>query len=328
MPILTFHLRGLVLGNDQVYLKTTDVIYNPNLWFVKLAEFKVTHTWAPNFGFKLLADAFDNALLNTIDLLSVKSFMNAGEQVTLAAMQKFYEIIKCFGLSAKTICPAYGMAEIATCISYNNNFDFSDHNILQLDTATDAKKNADIFINTGSICQGVNIRIVDANNDLVSMGSVGRLQVKGGVLFPGYLNRSNINLFVDDGWFNTSDLAILQHDQLYIVGREEESIIIRGINYHAHEIESEVESIGDVVTGLVGAFAVKNDASTDESLVVAYVPCADDDILEEEIKKRVVKRFGIVPNIFKVSEDAFPRTAIGKIQRLTFKIYVFKRSCC
>ena len=52
--------------------------------------------------------------------------MNAGEQVTKSAMKAFIEATSVFGVSHNAIQPAYGMAELSTCVTYNNNFSLDE----------------------------------------------------------------------------------------------------------------------------------------------------------------------------------------------------------
>lgn len=52
-----------------------------------MAEHRVSHSWTPNFGFKLVAAALEatptpQAAPSVGDLSSIRSLMNAGEQVT------------------------------------------------------------------------------------------------------------------------------------------------------------------------------------------------------------------------------------------------------
>ena len=46
-----------------VQLPTAEVVGEPLLWLRTMAEHGVTHSWAPNFGFKLVARAIEKAVL-------------------------------------------------------------------------------------------------------------------------------------------------------------------------------------------------------------------------------------------------------------------------
>lgn len=82
VPMLTYHLADVYLQRVAVQLPTAEVVGDPLLWLRTMAAHKVTHSWAPNFGFKLVvqADRPPGAAAK-VDLSSVVQLMNAGEQV-------------------------------------------------------------------------------------------------------------------------------------------------------------------------------------------------------------------------------------------------------
>ena len=81
VPMLTYHLADVYLGRAAVQLPTSDVIAEPLLWLRTMAVQHVTHSWSPNFGFKLVADALQGTCApghKCGDLSSLKLLMNAG----------------------------------------------------------------------------------------------------------------------------------------------------------------------------------------------------------------------------------------------------------
>ena len=87
-----------------------------------MAAHRVTHSWAPNFGFKLVAAALRHApeAAASYDLTCVARLMNAGEQVTSEACEAF---LAATGLLPSVMQPAFGMAEVSTCMAYNHDYD-------------------------------------------------------------------------------------------------------------------------------------------------------------------------------------------------------------
>jgi acyl-CoA synthetase (AMP-forming)/AMP-acid ligase II len=92
VPILTCHLKDVYLGCQQVAVVASRVLGEPSAWLDLIERHKVTHTWAPNFGFKLVADALNRQPNRKWDLSSIERFMNAGEQVTLPVVRQFLEL--------------------------------------------------------------------------------------------------------------------------------------------------------------------------------------------------------------------------------------------
>ncbi|WP_068399787.1 AMP-binding protein [Kribbia dieselivorans] len=77
---------------------------------------------------------------------------------------------------------------------------------------------------------GMEVRTVDIENNLVAPGTEGRLQARGAFMFVGYLRRLEMTreLFTEDGWFDTGDLAIMDEDGYISISGRTKDIIVRG----------------------------------------------------------------------------------------------------
>lgn len=334
VPILTCHLKDIYLGCNQVLLETATVLANPLSWLEAIEQHKATHTWSPNFGFKLVADALIRLKEKKWDLSSMKFFMNAGEQVTLPVIREFLEQTKSFGVVPGMMQPAFGMAEVCTCMTYQNNFSLETgtHRLIKsslqgnLELASIEDANVIEFVRLGSPVPGVDIRITDEQNKLLPEGVIGRFQIKGDVVTPGYLNNieANREAFVGDGWFNSGDLGYILEGELILTGREKETIIIRGANFYCYEIEDVVNSIEGVEPTFSAAAAVKDPNTGTESLAIFFVPkttsMRDYSELVKKIRTTVTAHLGITPAVIvPLLKDEFAKTTSGKIQRTQMK---------
>ncbi|QNG18060.1 acyl-CoA synthetase [Rhodococcus triatomae] len=144
--------------------------------------------------------------------------------------------------------------------------------------------------------------------------SIGVLQVRGPMLFDGYLNRpeATADTWTEDGWFVTGDVAVIDPDGFHrIVGRESTDLIKSG----GFRIGA-----GEVETSLLGFPGVREAAVIgvpDEDLgqrIVAYVvgdvPESSALIAHVATELSVHKR----PREIRVV-DALPRNAMGKVQK-------------
>jgi non-ribosomal peptide synthetase component E (peptide arylation enzyme) len=69
---------------------------------------------------------------------------------------------------------------------------------------------------------GTEVRIASADGSALPDGEEGELQVRGGLLFPGYYANpeANAQAFTHDGWFRSGDLAIQDGaGNVHITGR-------------------------------------------------------------------------------------------------------------
>ncbi|MFO0757420.1 MAG: amino acid adenylation domain-containing protein [Byssovorax sp.] len=332
VPILTCHLRSIVLGTTEVQIETAHVLADPLRWLDLCERHRVTHTWAPNFGFKLVADAARAHPGRRWDLGSMRAFMNAGEQVTLPAVRDFLAALAPSGLRPQAMQPAFGMAEVCTCMTYTNDFSF-EAGVHWVDKRslggplrfTEPEAQGSIaFLDLGPPIPGVAIRITDAQNRVVPEGTIGRLQIKGGVTTPGYLDNpaANAEAFVGEGWFNSGDLGFMRHGRLTLTGREKETIVIRGSKVLCYEVEDIAGAVPGIVPTFVAACAVDDGGEGTEGLGIFFVPKDPGAavLVARAIRAHVAASLGIAPShVVPLARAGFPKTTSGKIQRAQLK---------
>jgi long-chain acyl-CoA synthetase len=105
----------------------------------------------------------------------------------------------------------------------------------------------------GSLVPGIEARLVKPGGSAVAPGEVGELHVRGPNVMRGYYQAPEATATVidADGWFNTGDLARLEDDILYIVGRTKELIIRSGFNVYPPEVEAVLNEHPAVVQSAV-----------------------------------------------------------------------------
>lgn len=87
---------------------------------------------------------------------------------------------------------------------------------------------------------GVEMRIIDEEGKVLSVGDKGELQVKGPNVMKGYWNMPEATAKAIDsaGWFSTGDIATVDDDGYYaIVDRKKEMILRGGYNVYPREVE-------------------------------------------------------------------------------------------
>ncbi len=320
--IIYFHLRDVYLKALQVHVDTDLVLKNPLSWLDIIDDYRACITWSPNFAYKLIVDALERGDAHREwDLSCMHTFLDGGEAVIAEVGLAFLRELKPYGLKPTAFVPSYGMSETSSGVIYY--FGFNEENISPADT----------FVPVGEIIPGDSIRIADENDQLKYEGEIGRFQVKGNTITRGYFNneKATEESYTEDGWFNTGDLAYIKDGMLAITGREKDVIIINGVNYYNHEIESELETLPEIKSSFCVAGAVTVAPGTPEKLLILYSPeeFTDDQLVEhsddtmlyisginEKIRRSLAKNFNLFPHdVVCIPSFEVLKTDIGKLQR-------------
>ena len=107
---------------------------------------------------------------------------------------------------------------------------------------------------TGPALPDVEVRIVDADGEVLPPGEVGEVWARGRMVMKGYYREPELTTaaVTPDGWFRTGDLGRMTDEgELYIVGRLKELIIRSGFNVYPPEVEAVVASHPDVALAAV-----------------------------------------------------------------------------
>ena len=100
----------------------------------------------------------------------------------------------------------------------------------------------------------VQVRVVDEENNVLSQGEIGNLQIKGPNVFKGYweMPEKTKEDFSKDGFFNTGDKGLIDEGgYVSIIGRSKDMIISGGLNIYPKEIESLIDKIEGVLESAV-----------------------------------------------------------------------------
>ncbi|PHM11560.1 SDR family NAD(P)-dependent oxidoreductase [Nostoc sp. 'Peltigera malacea cyanobiont' DB3992] len=329
--ISDWHIRGVELGCTLVYAQKEYILGRILNWLDLIHKYQITHSWAPNFAYAIVNDSLKQEPEQNWNLSCVKFLLTAGEAVSSKAVEDFRENLVAYRLKTTAICPAFGMAEMGSGITYYQPmkkapllFHRVDKSILQgtIQRVDIDHPNYNTFTDLGSVIPGITIRIVDEQNSVLREDTIGRLQVKGDAVSPGYYNNHNANgqSFLKDGWFDTGDLGFITNGQLVVTGRAKETIIINGANYYSHEIETVVEEIAEIEVSYTTACAVCNADDATEKLAIFFSsPIIEEAKLLELLKKirqTVVNKIGLNPDyLILLAKEDIPKTVIGKIQR-------------
>jgi len=162
---------------------------------------------------------------------------------------------------------------------------------------------------------GVDIRIVDDDDNEVALGEVGEIVIKSSVIMKGYWNRDEANKeSIIDGWFYTGDVGYFDDENfLYIYDRVKDMIISGGENIYPAEVENALMSHPDIVDAAVVGIPDDKWGETVKGFVILK---KDSNITETEIiasTKEKIASYKCPASINFITE--MPRNPSGKILR-------------
>ena len=307
--ILNCHVLDVFVGCSEVLADSDAFLRRPLTWLDWVDRYRVTFTWAPNFAFGLVVNS-EEVTRQRWDLGSLRFLMNGGEAIVPKLARRFLQLMEPYGLAPGAMRPTWGMSETCSASIWSHAF------------TRGSTSDSDQFAAVGQPIHGFSLRIADQEDRVLPEGHTGRLQVKGAMVTSGYFGdpEQSAAAFTGDGWFKTGDLGIIRDGELTVTGREKGIIIVNGINYHSHEIETVVEGVAGVEISYVAACPVRRRDGSTEDLGIFFSPSSSEaeslPAVIRSIGEAVRRQVGLNPGyVVPLAKAQIPKTEIGKIQR-------------
>jgi fatty-acyl-CoA synthase len=309
-----------------------DFLRDTLLWAKLIDKYKGTMTAAPNFAYALFAKRLRNqAEPGQFDLSTLRFALSGAEQVDPSDVDDLIDAGKPFGLRASAVLPAYGMAETTLAVSFSECnaglvVDEVDADLLAaLRRAVPASRgNTRRLASLGPLLDGLEIRIVDEDGNVLPTRGVGVIELRGEPVTPGYITMGGFIPAQDEqGWYDTGDLGyLMDNGHVVVCGRVKDVIIMAGRNIYPTDIERAAGRVAGVRPGC--AVAVRLDAGhSRETFAVAVESNAFEDPtevrrIEHQVAHEVVSEVDVRPrNVVVLGPGTIPKTPSGKLRRAT-----------
>lgn len=292
-PLPLYHIFSLV-GNCLLFMKVGGLIYlitNPRDYkgFVReLGKLKFTVITGVNTLF--------NGLLNTpgfekLDFSSMRLPLGGGMALQSAVAKRWKAV------TGKTLLEAYGLTEASPGICFNpvNLAEFNDKAGLPLPSTE---------------CS-----IQDDNNQLLAVGEVGEVCVRGPQVMKGYWKKPEQTLEVlkADGWLHTGDLATMDvNGFIQILERKDDMISVSGFNIYPSEIENVMAEHPAVLEAAAIGIPDERSGQVVKIFVVKKAPDITEEQLHEYCKQNLTAYK--IPKQIEFRES-LPKSNVGKIIR-------------
>lgn len=335
--LIGFILRPIFTPQTIVLFSPLDYLADPIYWLELISRYKAFQSIAPNFALDFTAEHCNPKRMKGIDLSSLKAMGVGGAAVAAQTINNFVKTFKLYGMTNVRIFPCYGLSEAVVGVTgyhYSNEINLIEKDELNLELSgqfKDIELNNQIVSNGGWPKDLSTLLIVNPDNcEVLADKVIGEIWVKNKCIAKGYWNKpeatkETFEAYTADGqgpFLRTGDLGFIANEELYIVERIKDLIIIRGKNFIPNDIEQEILKSDPRL--YLGSVAFSYQDGSDERLVVASElekkHFKDKSVITQKISQVMLEKFDIKPDdIVIVEKGALPRTVSGKIQRQRFK---------
>jgi acyl-CoA synthetase (AMP-forming)/AMP-acid ligase II/thioredoxin reductase/acyl carrier protein len=339
----TYHDMGLIgatiapwyRGRRNIMLSPLSFFQRPLRWLQAISRFRVTSSAAPNFAYDLCVQKTTPNERTGLDLSSWCVALNGAEPIRAATMDLFTEAFAPYGFRREAFYPSYGLAEATLMVSGGPRLRTPVVKTRtegpqapgNLSVATHREGSARIVGCGRSVAEGQVIVVEPETRSRLPQSQVGEIWVSGPQVAAGYWRcpdetQHTFAAHTADGegpFLRTGDYGFLENDELFIVGRLKELIIVQGRNHYPHDIELTVERSDPALKAYGGAvFSIET--GDDEQVVVVHEVLrpgrVDLHALITTIRSEVSRDHQLDVNaIVLIKSGTIPKTSSGKTQR-------------
>jgi long-chain acyl-CoA synthetase len=211
-----FHSFGQTVGMNSSLMVgaclTLVPRFDPGEALATMQRDKVTHFYGVPTMFGALLHHPER---ESYDTSSLRTCITGGASMPVEVLRGFEEA---FGA---VVLEGYGLSETSP-VACSNHPD-------------DERKAGSI----GTPIEGVEMRVVDEEDNEVAQGEVGEVVIRGHNIMKGYWQRPDATAeAMRGGWFHSGDMARIDEDGcFYIVDRKKDMIIRGGYNVYPREVE-------------------------------------------------------------------------------------------
>jgi fatty-acyl-CoA synthase len=327
-------LVGLVLvpvatQRSVDYMATSTFALRPRVWLELLSRSRGTISFAPPFGYELVARRVGALDVSQYDLSAWRVAGVGAEMIRAETLKKFADVLAPSGFKPTAFLPCYGMAEHSLAITFSPlgegvRCDVIDRDKLSRDKqAEPATRNdsAKAFVDCGAALPGHELQVRDEKGEELPERHSGTIYVRGPSMMSGYFNEpelTNQHLSAD-GWFNTGDVGYRVGNRLVITGRSKDLMIVNGRNVWPQDLEYIAEQQPGIRTNDALAFELTTEHANEHTIVL-IVQCRETDDarraeLIENIRNSVRTEFAADCHVVLVPPHTLPRTSSGKLSR-------------
>jgi fatty acid CoA ligase FadD28 len=342
-----YHDMGLVIGIcfpvlaglHAVVTSPISFLARPARWMHLLASHSRAFSAAPNFAFEVAARKTSDGDMAGYDLGGIHGILNGSERVQPATLRRFSEQFARFNFHDSVIRPSYGMAEATVYLATRREpespkiVNFESDGLAVGQAKRSAGETGTPLVSYG-VPHSPQLRIVDPETDTeVAAGTVGEIWVHGDNVSDGYWGdpEGRASTFgatlvsptpgtPDGPWLRTGDMGFFHDEELFIIGRIKDVLIVYGRNHFPDDIEATIQK---VTPGRCAAISVPDDQTEKLVAIIEVRNRGDSQDTKEklagvtsDVTSAISTSHGLsVADLVFVPPGSIPITTSGKVRR-------------
>ncbi|WP_240048326.1 fatty acyl-AMP ligase [Crenalkalicoccus roseus] len=325
MGLVGILLGGLSCQRSVDLMASEDFARRPATWLRLIARNRATISSAPCFGYELCSRRATRELVAELDLSHWRVAGIGGEMIRPEAIAAFTETFAPAGFRPRAMLPCYGLAEATLAVSIaplgeGLALDRVERQALAEEgRALPVVEGGRALVRCGRPVQGCEVTIQDEAGRVLGERRVGRIMVRGPSVMTGYFgdDAATARVLGPDGWLDTGDRGYWAGEELVVIGRAKDSIIVNGRNIWPQDLEWAVERLPGLRAQDCAAFAVEG---AEGERPVLLVQCRSQDPAERQAlvaaaRQAVLRACGVECEVVPVPPRSLPRTSSGKLSR-------------
>jgi fatty-acyl-CoA synthase len=282
MGLIACFILPLVYHLPVVMQSPTGWVMHPGTMLELITEYRCTLAWMPNFALQFLARRVRAADRDRFDLSSLRAMINCSEPIRAQSIDEFSSAYASTGLRPNALQSSYAMAENVFAVTQSgmigppkrlwvDGIRLRSHHVAEV-VPSDAA-NAVCLVSSGMCLPENRITIESSDGLALGAGEIGEIGISGDSLFDGYYNRPDLTSEVLlNGSYKTGDLGFVMDEELYVIGRKKDLIIVGGKNIYPQDVEEIASCHPEIHDGRAVAVGLFNsELGTEDLVVVAEV---------------------------------------------------------
>ena len=333
MGLVGILLTTVMCQGSLDLLPTGSFVRRPGVWLDLISRHRGTISYAPTFGYDLVAKRALAGKLGELDLSSWRVAGLGGDMIRPEPLRAFAEAFAPVGFNPGAFNASYGMAEATLCLTLTPvggglTTDETDMDRLEREglATRPARRGGKAvgrhreFALCGKVLPDHVVEVRDSAGHVLPERHVGRIFARGPSLMKTYFGEPDetAKVLSADGWLDTGDLGYFVDGQIVITGRAKDLIIVNGRNVWPQDLEWTAEKeVAALRQGDVAVFSITGEL---DETVVALVQCrlsdpAAREALRDETAKLLRVRHGLDVQVVLTPPRSLPETSSGKLSR-------------